>query len=115
MQEIEEEHVAEEYDPMSFFAGPPADLNQQHEHDPNVGAVDSSIIDVTDAINAAVNQHVNDGVDNAGGINVIDDDLHISDDSDDEHPQDEPMLPPQQPRNPPPPTPRRDADDGIWF
>ena len=44
MQEIEEEHVAEEYDPMSFFAGPPADLNQQHEHDPNVGAVDSSII-----------------------------------------------------------------------
>ena len=79
-----------------------------------------NLSDVTDAINAAVNQHVNDGVVNAGGINVIDDDLHISDDSDDEQPQDEqpqeqPMLPPQQPRNPPPPTPRRDADDGIWF
>ena len=73
-------------------------------------------IDVTDAINAAVNQHVNDvGVDNAGAINVIDDDLHISDDSDDEQPQEQPIVPPQQPRQPPPPTPRRDADDGIWF
>ena len=73
-------------------------------------------LDVTDAINAAVNQHVNDvGVDNAGAINVIDDDLHISDDSDDEQPQEQPIVQPQQPRQPPPPTPRRDADDGIWF
>ena len=73
-------------------------------------------IDVTDAINAAVNQHVNDvGVNNAGAINVIDDDLHISDDSDDEQPQEQPIVQPQQPRQPPPPTPRRDADDGIWF
>jgi len=117
MEVGEDLHVAEEYDPMAFFAGP-ADLNQDHqEPDPNVGqAVDSSIIDVTDAINAAVNQHVNDvGVDNAGAINVIDDDLHISDDSDDEQPQEQPIVQPQQPRQPPPPTPRRDADDGIWF
>ena len=55
------------------------------------------------------------GVDNAGAINVIDDDLHISDDSDDEQPQEQPIVQPQQPRQPPPPTPRRDADDGIWF
>ena len=45
MEVGEDLHVAEEYDPMAFFAGP-ADLNQDHqEPDPNVGqAVDSSII-----------------------------------------------------------------------
>merc|ERR1712008_123982 len=107
MEVGEDLHVAEEYDPMAFFAGP-ADLNQDHqEPDPNVGqAVDSSIIDVTDAINAAVNQHVNDvGVNNAGAINVIDDDLHISDDSDDEQPQEQQEQPIVQPQQPPPPTP----------
>ena len=44
MEVGEDLHVAEEYDPMAFFAGP-ADLNQAQEPDPNVGqAVDSSII-----------------------------------------------------------------------
>ena len=40
--EVEEEHVAEEYDPMSFFAGP-ADLTKQ-EHEPHAAAGESAII-----------------------------------------------------------------------
>ena len=40
--EVEEEHVAEEYDPMSFFAGPAQEPVQEHE--PHAAAGESAII-----------------------------------------------------------------------
>ena len=90
---------------------------------PDVGPeAETAIIDVTEAVNAAVNSNqdmvhvdVQDATDNAAAINVIDDDLHISDDSEDE-PEQQPEQPEMQPQQPPPqPQPDTEPDDGIWF
>ena len=66
-----------------------------------------------------VHVDVQDATDNvAAAINVIDDDLHISDDSEDEQ---QPQQPETQPQQPPPqpqpnmPPPDTEPDDGIWF
>merc|ERR1711997_1328751 len=115
-----EEHVDEGYDPMAFFAVPPTPAHTTDT--PEVGPeAETAIIDVTEAVNAAVNSNqdmvhvdVQDATDNAAAINVIDDDLHISDDSEDE-PEQQPDQPEMQPQQPPPqpsmPPPDTEPDD----
>lgn len=90
----EEEQVDENYDPTSFL------------HESFMPKQPEVVTDITAAVNEAI----------AGqSIDVINDDLDISDDSEDE--QQQPPQQPQQPVQPPPPSEEATNadDDGIWF
>ena len=115
MPEMPEEQVFEDYDPTSFLHDLPKQANPGHEE---------TIVDVTAAVNAAVNSNQDMVVnvqDNNVGIDVINDDLDISDDSDEDQPGhqaggDQPQPPPpSEDANQPMGGDQDHDDDGIWF
>ena len=124
-----EEAVMDDYDPTAFLhdlqvpATPrPFPVEQPAEEASTI------VTDVTAAVNAAVNSNqdiVLNVQDSNPGIDVINDDLDISDDSDDEPQSNNSDQAPPPPLNVPPPPPSEEAnqpmgdqepdDDGIWF